>query len=229
MKDPRPPFLVVCFGDSITGHRPGEAYRHLYLKWCDLLELMLEARFGAGSVRVENAGLAGGRTYAHDGLPGAFDRLRADVLDRRPDLVLMLLGANDFAPPARPDGAAGLVRDLEALGREILASGARLCLLQYALPRAADPAAAWAHHALANPPVAEAARRLGVPGLALEPAFAAAEAAGVPREALADPVDGVHLRPEGERAAARAVFDGLLRAGVLPAAPPLPHREDPAP
>ena len=210
------PVLVVCFGDSITGHRSGEPYRHQYLKWCDLLELMLEARFGAGSARVENAGLAGGRTYGHDGLPGAFDRLRSEVLDRRPDLVLVLLGANDLAPPARPDGPDGLARDLERLGREILAAGARLCFLQYALPRAADPATAWAHHALANPPAAEAARRLGVPVVALEPAFAAAESAGVPRDALADPVVGVHLRPEGERAAARAVFEGLLRAGLLP-------------
>lgn len=223
------PFRIVCFGDSITGHRPGEPYRRSYLKWCDLLELMLEARFGAGSVRVENAGLAGGRTYAHDGLPGAFDRLRTDVLDLRPDLVLVLLGANDFAPPARPDGAAGLARDLEGLGREILASGARLCFLQYAFPRAADPATAWAHHALANPPAAEAARRLGVPVVALEPAFAAAEAAGVPRDQLADPVDGVHLRPDGERAAARAIFEGLLREGVLPPGPPFPRRTEAEP
>ena len=46
MNGPDRPFLVVCFGDSITGHLPGEPYRHLYLKWSDLLELMLEARLG---------------------------------------------------------------------------------------------------------------------------------------------------------------------------------------
>ena len=101
------PFTVVCFGDSITGCRPGEPYRHQYLKWCDLLEMMLEARLGPGAAR-----------------------------------------------------------DLEAIGRKILDSGARLCFLQYALPRAADPATAWSHHALANPPAAEAAHRyreLGIP------------------------------------------------------------------
>lgn len=217
-------FTVVCFGDSITGCRPGEPYRHQYLKWCDLLELMLEARLGPGAARVVNAGHAGDRTYPSAGCPGAASRLRPQVLDERPDLVLVLLGANDLAPPARPDGPDGLARDLEAIGRKILDSGARLCFLQYALPRAADPATAWSHHALANPPAAEAARRLGVPVVALEPAFAAAEAAGVPRDALADPVDGVHLRPEGERAAARAVFEGIVRAGLVP-----PGREEAAP
>ena len=36
------PVLVVCFGDSITGHRSGEPYRHQYLKWCDLLEINID-------------------------------------------------------------------------------------------------------------------------------------------------------------------------------------------
>lgn len=215
------PFLVVCLGDSITGCRPDEPYRHLYLKWCDLLELMLEAHLGSGAVRVVNAGYAGDRTYACGDLPGAAARLSADVLPRKPDLVLMLLGANNLAPdtPAahsHPDPVAALREDLVALGRRVLDAGSSLCLLQYALPRSARPETAWAHHALANAPIAEAARELQVPVIALEPFFAAAERSGVPRDALADPIDGVHLRPEGERAAARAVFAGLLQSGLLP-------------
>lgn len=203
------PLRIVCFGDSITGCRPDQPYHHQYLKWGDLLELMLEARFGIGTVHVINAGLAGGRLRSVDDLPGAFDRLQRDVLDHHPDLVLMLLGANDLAPPAGSDGPAGVAADLESLGRKILAAGAQLCLLQYPLPRAALFETAWSHHALANAPIAEAGHHLGVPVIALEPAFAAAEQDGVPREALADPIDGVHLRPEGERAVAHAVFEKL--------------------
>ena len=218
MNAPGRPFTVVCLGDSITGHLPGEPYRHLYLKWCDLLELMLETWLGPGAARVLNAGHAGDRTSACDGLPGAAARLRPQVLDARPDLVLTLLGANDLSPDAAPgpDEPAALASRLETIGRAVLGAGARLCFLLYPRPRAARPETAWAHHVLANGSAAEAARRLGVPVIDLEPAFAAAERAGVPREALADPVDGVHLRPEGERAAARAVFEGLLRAGLLP-------------
>lgn len=219
------PFTVVCLGDSITGCRPGEPYRHLYLKWCDLLELMLEARLGPGAAHVVNAGHAGDRTVPSGGLPGAAARLRPQVLAERPDLVLVLLGANDCAPDAPGGGdPAALAARLEAIGREILGAGARLCFLLYPAPRAADPATAWAHHLRANGPIAEAARRLGAPAIDLEPSFAEAERAGVPREALADPVDGVHLRPEGERAAACAAFEGLLRAGLLPPA----RQPDPA-
>ena len=211
------PFTVVCFGDSITGCRPGQPYRHQYLKWGDLLELMLEARLGIGGARVLNAGHAGDCTFPRGDCPGAFARLEPQVLAARPDLVLMMLGANDCAHDA--GGAATLRGNLVALGRSILGSGARLCLLQYPRPRAADPRTAWMHHAETEAPIAEAAADLGIPRIALEPAFAAAEADGVPIDALADPLDGVHLRPEGERAAARAVFEGLVRENLLPAAP----------
>ena len=215
------PLRIVCFGDSITGCHPGQPYRHLYLKWCDLLELMLEARLGQGAVSVVNAGHAGDATFPLRGCPGALARLQPQVLDEHPDVVVVLLGANNLAPD---DGAASprdakslgaaqrrLRGDLVRIGRAILDSGARLLLLQYPLPRAADPQTAWSHHAHANDPIAEAARELGVPCVPLEPAFAEAERSGIPREALADPVDGVHLRPEGERAVARAVFAALVQ------------------
>ena len=227
MNDPQRPFLVVCLGDSITGCRPGAPYRHQYHKWGDLLELMLEARLVRRRAHVVNAGHAGDATRPRGDCPGALARLGPQVLDAHPDLVLVLLGANNLSPDALAEAAldtaaaqAQLRDDLVAIGRSVLASGALLCLLQYALPRAADPATAWAHHGLANEPIAEASRLLGVPCIALEPAFEEAERTGVPREALADPVDGVHLRPEGERVVARAVFAALANLVPSPLASP---------
>ena len=231
------PSLVVCLGDSITGCRPGDPYRHQYLKWGDLLELMLEARLGIGRARVLNAGHAGDATFPRGDCPGAMARLGPQVLDVRPDLVLALLGANDLSPDALAEMGGDVCRaqsrlrdNLVAIGRAALSSGAAFCLLQYPLPRAATPATAWGHHALANEPIADAARVLGVPCIALEPAFEAAERGGIPREALADPVDGVHLRPEGERVVARTVFESLDAAGWSRAErPPSASRKEPAP
>ena len=53
------PITVVCFGDSITGHRPNTVYQGNYVKYSDMLGLMLEAKMGPDRVRVINSGWAG--------------------------------------------------------------------------------------------------------------------------------------------------------------------------
>ncbi|MDA0578694.1 MAG: GDSL-type esterase/lipase family protein, partial [Verrucomicrobia bacterium] len=73
---------IVCLGDSITG-QPNLAG---YLKWSFVLEAMCDAAKGPGRVQVVNRGI-GGDTSA-----GALKRLQGDVLDERPDVVVILLG-----------------------------------------------------------------------------------------------------------------------------------------
>ena len=96
---------VVCFGDSITGYRPGIMYRHQYLKWSDLLELMIEARTGQSSVRVLNRGFAGDKTYPDPaaGTPGAIHRFQADVTRRCENARLT-------RPACTPDAPCRLLR-----------------------------------------------------------------------------------------------------------------------
>lgn len=230
-----PIFRIVCFGDSITGFRPGEPYRHRYLKWTDLLGFALETKFGAGFCEVVNVGHAGDTACAADDSatpapsPGALSRLGPQVLNLRPDLVIVLLGGNDFAPEAvsrRGDPSTAVRESLETIGKTVLASGAGLLFLQYP-PAQADPSAtAWNHLELANPVIAAAAASLSAPCVDLGPAFRDAEASGVPREALRDPGDGVHLRPVGELVFARGILGQFLaalsaRTGVDPEQLPL--------
>ncbi|MGI5869923.1 MAG: SGNH/GDSL hydrolase family protein [Kiritimatiellia bacterium] len=213
-----PRFRIVCFGDSITGCRPGEPYRHLYLKWADLLGFALEVKFGAGCCEVVNAGHAGDTACVAEAPgppgspPGAPSRLASQVLDHAPDLVIVLLGGNDFAPEAvarRGDPSAAVQESLESIGKSVLASGAALLFLQYPPAQASCAASAWTHLERANPVIAAAAASLSAPCFDPGPAFRAAEARGVPREALRDPNDGVHLRPVGEVVFAQGILDAV--------------------
>lgn len=201
------PLTIVCLGDSLTGCRPGEPYRHLYLKWTDLLEFALEAKMGQGRVRVVNAGHAGDCTRAHGGCPGALARLRTQVIDERPDAALVLIGGNNKAPDAPAELRDAVRPDLVRIGRELLDTGIRPIFLLYPPAQAADETRVWRHLETANPDIAAAAAELGIPCLDVGPAFRAAAASGIPLEELRDPVDGVHLRPVGELALARAILD----------------------
>ena len=67
---------IVCFDDSLTAANPG---------YVSFLQEKLTAN------QVVNAGRGGDKT------PWALTRFQADVLDRKPDAVSILLGANDAA------------------------------------------------------------------------------------------------------------------------------------
>lgn len=211
------PFTVVCFGDSITGHRPGEPYLHQYLKWSDLLGLMIEARSGRSDVRVLNRGFGGDKTYAdpRTQTPGAVHRLQAEVLDNQPDIAVVLIGGNDRK---QTDEERRVTADnLDQMVKRMLDADIKVLLLQYAvLPNPESPERTWRHLSGNNDLIAQTAERHNVPTLALQPYFDRA-IRHQPHRELMNPVDGVHLAPGGEIVLARAVFGKLVSLGWVKA------------
>lgn len=214
---------IVCLGDSITG-QPNLAG---YLKWSFVLEAMCDAAKGPGRVQVVNRGI-GGDTSA-----GALKRLQGDVLDERPDVVVILLGGND-AGQKRPQ--ADVKADLETIVRKVKGAGAKVLLLQYAvLPNPAQPETAWVHLDGNNVLIAEIAGAEQVPLLNMATAMGDAlknqqvsELKGLDEEGVAtwetqplaqqhlvSATDGVHLSPGGELVFARSIFEKLSRLGWL--------------
>ncbi len=214
------PFRVVCFGDSITGDQPGQPYLHQYLKWTDLLGLVLETHLGEGRAEVLNRGHGGDGTSPRGDRPGAVRRLESQVLDLKPDVAVVLIGGNNFAARNRdPEEIADeLRRDLTAMVRRMKEAGIRVLLVQYHTPKAEDMSRVWTHLDRANPIIAEVAAAEEVPTLELAPAFREAETRQ-PLHALTHPVDGVHLAPYGEIVVARAVFGKLRELGWLRGSP----------
>lgn len=103
---------IIAFGDSIV-----EGYGQPQ-GWPEILDRDLAARY-PGS-RVINAGVSG--DTAADGLA----RLKTDVLDRSPDMVLISFGLNDMKNRVGPDSFR---RDLESLVDAVGAAGAQPVLL----------------------------------------------------------------------------------------------------
>jgi len=103
-RDTRP--VVVCLGDSLTscGGKDGK-----YTHW--LAAMMPQ-------VRVVNAGIGG------DTLEGARKRYQKDVLEVRPDVVVVALGANDFWRRSR--SVAAMRDDLATMVASFQKSGARV-------------------------------------------------------------------------------------------------------
>jgi len=214
-----PALRVVCFGDSLTGHRPGEDYQAHYLKYADLLGLMLEARVGVGRVAMHNAGWAGDRTTPKpsEGWPGAAGRVAEDILDHDPDIVTILIGGNDN--PQTDEARATTRANIESIVKQCKDAGIKVLLLQYppALPAPEHEAEAWHHLDDVNPLIAAVAKAQGVPLLHLGPAMqAAAKKHG--NAHVANAKDGVHLAPGGELVFARAIFAKLDELGWVGAA-----------
>lgn len=213
MTAPNEKFKVVCFGDSITGPLPHLDYQPEYLKWSDLLELMLETRRGRGQVQVLNRGFSGDKTFAEPGLehptPGALSRLKREVVEEEPDVAIVLIGGNDR--PVTPDERERTRGNLCAMfGRLKRAQIPTLALTYACLPNPQAPRTAWRELLLVNPLIESVTQALDIPVLALQPAF---DDAACTRSApdLVSEVDGVHLKPLGEIVIARAVFWELAR------------------
>ena len=105
---------IVCFGDSLTSCG-GEGPPGLAGTFCDVLQ----ARFP-------------GHTFVNRGVGGesfveARERLEADVLSERPDIVLIELGANDWWRDERP--YTDWATDLEDCIVRIRNNGARAVIL----------------------------------------------------------------------------------------------------
>lgn len=218
-----PSLKIVCLGDSITG----QPNLRRYLKWSSILECMIEAARGTGSVQVLNRGIGG------DSTKGARQRLPGDVLAERPDIVVVLLGGNDAGAKRPP---ADVKADLTAIVQSCKGVGAKVLLLQYhVIPNPEHPETAWLHLDDNNGLIAEVAAAEGLPLLDMGAAMTAAyrgqqvsELQGrdpngvatwanlpINQEHLASAKDGVHLNPGGELVFARSVFAKLNELGWL--------------
>jgi lysophospholipase L1-like esterase len=212
------PLRIVCFGDSIIGYRPRTSYLHQYAKFSDHLQLMLEGKYGRGP-EVLNRGWAGDTSYG-DGKgdrPGATARLQKDVLDERPDIAILLFGANDAnlaysstadtskVEEARERFRAALLQMVGTLKEKFI----RTLLLQYHTPRSTNMSQVWGHANAFNAVIGEIALAQGTPTLELEPHFAEA-AKTCPLNELTSQTDGLHLNPGGEIVYARAIFEKLV-------------------
>jgi lysophospholipase L1-like esterase len=191
---------IVCFGDSITGARPRENYRHAYLKYSDLLQLMLEARLGIGNAEVLNRGFAG-QTSGQARL-----RLREDVLGEAPHIVIVLIGGNDGSHPEF--STAQTRENLHAIFVEAQNAGIRVLALQYHFLPGPDTSKAWHWLVGNNELIVGVANDLMIPTLDMNPIFQKV-AAHAPRNELVNAEDGVHLNPGGEMVYARAIFSRL--------------------
>lgn len=205
---------IVCFGDSLTGHRPGPQPPAAPPKFAALLEADLRAR--GFSARVINSGWAGDRTdpKPSEGWPGAVARAPTDILAHRPDIAVILIGGND---PQRGDADRARTRaNLRAIAAGCRDAGIRTLLLLYPPPLPAPEHAAkgWRQLAEKNPLIAAVAAELGLPTLDMGPPMLAA-ARAIPRGELVNPVDGVHLHPRGERVFADAILARLTELSWL--------------
>ncbi|HSI84547.1 MAG TPA: SGNH/GDSL hydrolase family protein [Candidatus Methylacidiphilales bacterium] len=206
----RRPLKLICLGDSLTGPSPiGAFYLDKYLKWSNLLQFGLDAILGPGGAVVLNQGKAGEISG------GALADLNARVLRHRPDIVIVLLGANNFAPIRANEATESDFRaDMLEIVQRLKAAGIRVLLLTYPDPRADSMDKVWTHANSGNRAVEQVAAHEGVELLPLKPAFdAAVSEKGLPPAALASPVDGIHLNPGGELVLAGAVLEKLRALG----------------
>lgn len=218
---PMKPMRLVFTGDSITGYSDLSKY----MKFSHILDCMLEARLGPGRAVVLNRGKGGDSTAA------LLQRLQADVLDAKPETVVMLIGGNDAGQKVPRETTAA---NLDRLVTEIKAVCPRLLLLQYhVLPWPEAPDKAWAHLDDNNDLIAAAAQKHGCPLLDMAPIMSAAVDNSVPaneadfrrlcgwlgsaryRSSELVGQDGVHLMFGGELVFARAVFAKLLELNWL--------------
>lgn len=206
----------VCFGDSLTGYRPFTDYQKDYLKYADLLQLMIEAERGIGKVEMLNAGWAGDATYPrkNEGWPGALGRVKSDIIDKKPDFVTVLIGGNDKVE--NDEDRARTLNNLDAIVKQITDAKIKVLLLQYppAMPGDEFKDKAWYHLSSKNDLIAKVGEKYNVPVLDLGPAMVEA-AKKHDKATLVVPQDGVHLRPGGEKIFARAIYAKVKELGWI--------------
>jgi len=176
------PQRIVCLGDSITD---GHTYPFL-------LQAALRAA-GKPVPTCINAGVGG------DTAGGMLKRLERDVTSRKPDLVLLSAGINDFGQGVKLDDY------LERMGRiadELAAKQIRLIILTTTAVR----------HEGSQQVLDSWNERLRELAKAKHAGLGDVAAAFVPRRAAGDDLweaDGCHLSFSGYRAMVRGVLDGL--------------------
>ena len=200
---------VVCFGDSITGYRPGVPYYHMFIKWTDWMQFGLDQHFGEGKVEVINSGYAGDATFPMGDCPGGLSRVEADILKWKPEVAVILFGVNNFSMKGEREEVLKTIRDdVTTIVRQTKEAGIKVLLLQYAKKRTRDGVVTWSSFKDVNAVIAEIAKAEGVELLALEPIFEET-AKTQPVEALFSE-DGIHTNPYGEVIIARVVMKKVM-------------------
>ncbi len=173
---------IVFVGDSLTD---GSA-------WPDWVVETLKAN-GYPKLELFNAGISG------DTIAGVKQRYAHDVLEFKPELVLINIGTNDIN---RQVPLADYRRDLDAVVAGIRQTGARVVLMTP--PAMRDPARNTSLHPL-NDIVREVAQAHDCTFVDMHTAFETAAAAG---KALWGP-DGIHHQIDGWRLLGRCTLDAL--------------------
>jgi len=176
----------VAFGDSIVeGYRQPEG-------WPEILGRDLAGRYSG--VRVLNAGVSG--NTAGDGLR----RIRKDVLDHDPDLVLVAFGLNDMKNGV---SVSQFQEDLAAIILEISAIGAQPVLLTTTRLQQGASMLARLNPAPFNDSIKTLAEDKGVPLIDVNDEFKGFNTS----EFL---MDAAHPNAEGYRALADIIRQGLI-------------------
>ncbi|MEI6518848.1 MAG: SGNH/GDSL hydrolase family protein [bacterium] len=193
---------VLCIGDSITGW----ADLSKYMKFSNVLELMIGVRVGFDAVTMTNKGIGGDTTQ------GVRERFHADVLQQQPDIVIMLIGGNDVA---RSFPQQQTRDNLNFMYSELKNANIRtLAMLYHVLPNPKNPATAWDTLDDNNQLIAETAKQYGIE--ILDMGSLMKDATKIYKyEELVNLNDGVHLNPGGELVFAKAIFNKLVELGWI--------------
>ncbi|HAH59291.1 MAG TPA: G-D-S-L family lipolytic protein, partial [Bacteroidales bacterium] len=112
------PKRVIFFGDSITqmGAEPGG--------YIDLMRSMLKVKNADGRFELMGSGIGGNKVY------DLYQRLEKDVLAKKPDIVVVLVGVNDVLNKTwgKDVDAGKFELFYQAMIRKIKASGAEVVL-----------------------------------------------------------------------------------------------------
>jgi lysophospholipase L1-like esterase len=105
---------VLFIGDSITDVKFNFRFMHK-IKGRNIYALQLKKRFRKYSkdIKVDIKGIASNRTYH------LYDRLTADCINLKPDVIIMLIGVNDAWENYVPEQYPPLLRPMEPHIREI--------------------------------------------------------------------------------------------------------------
>jgi lysophospholipase L1-like esterase len=162
------PVTVVGFGDSITTFTGGDwaqTYPGVFpeLMYYGVFAQYLKAGFPNGQITVINAGVGGNTTAS------ALARMERDVIAKKPDLVFVMLGANDSGMLSLAEYEANLraiVSRIKETGSDVVVVGTTLA--------PCDPTAILGNNAAALRVAAE----LNVPGIDGFPALSPVAAGG---------------------------------------------------
>ena len=198
---------IVAFGDSMTA---GENGRPLFIDipnaYPTFLKALFTERLPAQPVTVVNAGVSGEKVTESDA------RLRAVLARDRPQMLLLLQGINDLNAAESPQTVANALRQRIETARGL---GVQFVLVSTLLPTAPEACGTPPPRCRAFDPPAGTITATNQLIRAMVPAAGAHlveafDLFNANRLAFID-TDGLHVRPEGNRALANAFWERMLQ------------------